>query len=109
MSAGSYRRWYRPVHDTIQTHRQMWNRDPAQPPLSTVTDHGYIIITWTGYIIMTRTGFRMLQTLGYIIITWTGLKKVSKCVLKHKSFNNMLDFLFSGGFVYYTCVYMAGN
>ena len=33
---------------------------------------------------------------GYILITWTGLKKINKCVLKHKSFNTMLDFLNSG-------------
>ena len=43
---------------------------------------------------------------GYIIIVQTGLKKVSKFVLKHKSFNAMLDFLFSGGFLYDTCNYL---
>ena len=44
-----------------------------------------------------------------IIITQTRLKKVSKCVLKHKSFNAMLNVLFSGGFLYDTCDDMAGN
>ena len=52
----------------------------------TVTDHGYIIRTLT----------------GYIIIMQTGLKKVSKCV-STQSFNAMLDFLFSGGFLHDTC------
>ena len=67
---------YRPVHDRIQTHRQMCKRDLAQSPLSTVTDHGYIIITWTGL-------------------------KFSKSVLKHKRLSHVgLSFLWRL-FLYY--------
>lgn len=54
----------------------MWKLGLALSPLSTIKDH------------------------GFIVIMQTGLKKVSKCVLKHSRFHAMLNFLFSGGFLH---------